>query len=1219
MKLLRKKQTQNSCSSKTNHQRLFVEALEPRQMLTTIVPVQGGTTEFTSGGIDFLYITANTDFRQTIQSMSLLEDARDDMDAYYRRNSANGSFIDTFDITPTFDLPQSFTSLGQLTNAMQQAAVNAGFNLSNYTRIGYGFPNPQFPFGGGALGSGNALGGSLWVPDGVWGNYDSGIRGFVHESLHSLGLGHANNYEFQAQIFDEDYNQAVPLDGNVTQAGIDPFHFLGGEGYAGLDADIAAYAKYYIGWIGADNVTVAPADPTGIYRIYEHTNDSIPADRKVALQLGNDPLGQGAIWLSYDPDAANPEINTRGVIATYYRPVSPAVPWALDLTPDSDHPYDPDRPQDNGREARVDFYDSAAVVGETYAMPGFDFKFKVVATGGSGTDAWADIEVKRADVAQVDLNQTNYQFDVGPEGSPISTGYDALLPITAGDVHWSGNVIGVDRGAAATSLERDFVLSSTATTLEHAVRNGLWRVTVTMGDQVAAHDQMSVAAEGVTIASGISSSPGQFIASTFDVEVTDGSLSLTFADEGGSDANWVLNGVSLELLEYRVDATDDVLAYDFGPEGQLLFDPLQNFLAPEAIGPEAAGDIGWSGTLQAKLNAPIIVVDGEQIDLGELNDGIVGDDSPSLSGTGYIMYSEEQILSRFASNPPTGGEISSNLVLVRYRSGQWEYSNNQNNVWFAFSTAPADRLIATINFSTDIASTLEGQRSVINGIDAGYDSGGISVVANSFQGSPNLGEYEVVGGAGQDAGPVESDWVGAEATRTLEHKVRNGVWRVTLRMGDAVARDNMQVRAEGNLIASNIDTAAQQYVYVRQGGASTTETSFDVVVTDGSLSLEFSDNGGFDTGWVLNGMELERVGVIVDTSDTSFAYDLGSVYTTIEPGFDRLTEDFTQGDVRFTGGSVDDRDRHTYIALTDPQPQFRDFVFADSTRRLEHAVANGTWRVTMTLGDSLPPNAVSNVSVSAEGELIASGISTSSNSSGPLPVQGLVYVTRSGASTTRASFDVEVTDGSLSLDLTGRWRLSSLELSRVDAPAIPGDYDYNSTVDEHDYTVWSANLGDDSLVAGTGADGNGDGIVSVGDYTIWRDNLGSVANLNVGGVRQPNSGQSSGSLPVLLAGEPAIDDSAPRLGPALQSTSSSIEISTTAASLSADLSSENRLVENASLLLLHESHAGDRPDAEDAPLSYAEASDKSTKSADGVGLIAMAVDAAIDELDFGRF
>lgn len=1093
MKNTRKRREQRSRPSNRRTRQLSMETLEPKQVLTEIVPVQGGTTEFTSGGIDFLYITANTDNRQTIQSLSLLEDARDDMDEYYRRNSGNGSYLDAFDITPAFDLPQTFTSLGQLTSAMQQAAIDAGYNLSDYTRIGYGFPNPQFSFGGGALGTGSALGGSLWVPDGVWSNYDSGIKGFIHESLHSLGLGHANNYEFQAQIFDEDYNQAVPLDGNVTQAGIDPFHFLGGEGYAGLDADIAAYAKYYIGWIGPDNVTVAPADPTGTYRIYEHTNDSIPADRKVALQLGNDPLGQGAIWLSYDPNAANPEINTRGVIATYYRPVSPAVPWALDLTPDSDHPYDPSRPENNGREARVDFYDSAAVVGESYAMPGFDFEFTVIATGGSGADAWADIQVKRADVAQVDLNKTSYQLDIGQEGSPVASGYNALLPIAAGDISWSATVAAFDRGAAASDLNRDFVQSSNNTTLEHAVRSGLWRVSVTMGDQTAAHDQMSVAAEGVTVVSDITTNPGQFITSTFDVEVTDGSLSLTFSDEGGSDANWVLNGVSLEMLEHRVDASDDVFSYDFGPDGQLLFDPLQNFLAPEAIGPNSAGDIDWNGTMQSGFNAPVIVVDGEQIDLGGLNDGIVGDDSPSLSGTGYIMFSEEQILSRFASNPPTGGEISSNLVLVRYRNGQWEYSNNQNNVWIDFSTESTDRLVATINFATDTASTLEGQRSIINGVQAGYDTGGIEIVANSFQGSPNVGEYEIIGGAGPDAGPVESDWIGSDATRTLEHKVRNGVWRVTLRMGDAIARDNMQVRAEGNLIASNIDTAAQQYVYVGQGGASTNETSFDVIVTDGSLSLEFSDNGGANTGWVLNGMELERVGVIIDTSQTSFAYDLGSVYTTLEPGFDRLTEDFIQGDLRFTGGSVDDRDRHTYITLTDPQPQFRDFVFADSSRTLEHAVANGTWRVTMTLGDSLPPNSVNNVSVTAEGELIASGISTSSNTSGPIAVQGLVYVTRSGPSFTRASFDVDVTDGSLSLGLSGNWRLTTLELDRADAPVIPGDYDYSGEVDQLDYGVWKTSFGDSSVIVGASADGNGDGIVNIADYSVWRDNLGSIA------------------------------------------------------------------------------------------------------------------------------
>jgi cytochrome c peroxidase len=52
---------------------------------------------------------------------------------------------------------------------------------------------------------------------------------------------------------------------------------------------------------------------------------------------------------------------------------------------------------------------------------------------------------------------------------------------------------------------------------------------------------------------------------------------------------------------------------------------------------------------------------------------------------------------------------------------------------------------------------------------------------------------------------------------------------------------------------------------------------------------------------------------------------------------------------------------------------------------------------------------------------------------------------------------------------------------------LPGDYDGNGVVEQADYNVWRASLGNASSLA---ADGNGDLIVDAADYVIWRNNLG---------------------------------------------------------------------------------------------------------------------------------
>jgi hypothetical protein len=51
---------------------------------------------------------------------------------------------------------------------------------------------------------------------------------------------------------------------------------------------------------------------------------------------------------------------------------------------------------------------------------------------------------------------------------------------------------------------------------------------------------------------------------------------------------------------------------------------------------------------------------------------------------------------------------------------------------------------------------------------------------------------------------------------------------------------------------------------------------------------------------------------------------------------------------------------------------------------------------------------------------------------------------------------------------------------------FPGDYDRNGSVGTEDYTLWKQSFGQ-PVVIGTGADGNGNGIIDAADYVMWRD------------------------------------------------------------------------------------------------------------------------------------
>ncbi len=151
-------------------------------------------------------------------------------------------------------------------------------------------------------------------------------------------------------------------------------------------------------------------------------------------------------------------------------------------------------------------------------------------------------------VIKVDLAAERYNYDFGPQDSPLREGWVRITPDTAGDVRWSkGSVAARNRSGenGVNEINRDFVLSEQPAMLSHKISNGTWTVTLNMGDEEYSHDQMQVWAEGKRQGENIDSGRGLFPYHIFDVEVTDGQLDITFLDAGGADASWILNRMTL--------------------------------------------------------------------------------------------------------------------------------------------------------------------------------------------------------------------------------------------------------------------------------------------------------------------------------------------------------------------------------------------------------------------------------------------------------------------------------------------------------------------------------------------------------------------------------------------------------------------------------------------------------------------------------------------------
>jgi len=163
-------------------------------------------------------------------------------------------------------------------------------------------------------------------------------------------------------------------------------------------------------------------------------------------------------------------------------------------------------------------------------------------------DAWDENGV---DKVILERYSDLYKFDFGNNTSPVENGYTRLtrfmLKNSTNDFGWAVSPTGDRDRLVGTNLTRDLIFDSVDRTLLVNVSNGKYLVTVIIGDMNFSHDRMNVYAENQLKINNINTSTGQIKWLNFTVNVNDGQLNITFHDNGGSDLNWVCNGL---LIKY---------------------------------------------------------------------------------------------------------------------------------------------------------------------------------------------------------------------------------------------------------------------------------------------------------------------------------------------------------------------------------------------------------------------------------------------------------------------------------------------------------------------------------------------------------------------------------------------------------------------------------------------------------------------------------------------
>ena len=132
-------------------------------------------------------------------------------------------------------------------------------------------------------------------------------------------------------------------------------------------------------------------------------------------------------------------------------------------------------------------------------------------------------------------------------------------------------------------------------------------------------------------------------------------------------------------------------------DGQFTYEGIEEGYATDDLtyyanqwgGSSNTGEIDIDGTQFTKF-------DGTVCDITPINNGVALEESDA-STSGYLMYSEESVHTRFSDNPPHSDNCD-HVIGVRYNSG-WEYDTN--GAFYSFTPRSTDHLIAAVEWGVD--------------------------------------------------------------------------------------------------------------------------------------------------------------------------------------------------------------------------------------------------------------------------------------------------------------------------------------------------------------------------------------------------------------------------------------------------------------------------------------------------------------------------------------
>jgi len=181
------------------------------------------------------------------------------------------------------------------------------------------------------------------------------------------------------------------------------------------------------------------------------------------------------------------------------------------------------------------------------------------------------------------------------------------------------------------------------------------------------------------------------------------------------------------------------------------------------------------------------------------------------------------------------------------------------------------------NYSTAVLYQSNREKETIfdfGTVDSPLEQGAIKVTDTElFLDDFGFSDTTDIGSTNSETGDtLQRDFVFGSSPKKFKISALNGLYLLTVLQGDAGQDlDKMYISVNGDTVLSDINITSGNWV----------ENSFEFLATEGSIEVEFGDNGGIDTNWVVNAIKLETTHIFADSiilSSDSVSLIIGEEY-----------------------------------------------------------------------------------------------------------------------------------------------------------------------------------------------------------------------------------------------------------------------------------------------------------------------------------------------------